>query len=224
MRRFLLIPAVLGIAAALVAQSSAPSDSKPAEDPASDLCTVMGRVVAAADGNPLKSARVALIPEHNRSHHEEIYATSSDSDGHFTLKNIPQGRYRFFAAHTGFVQQHYKAGVDGTAPLFSLRPGEKINDVLFRLIAAAVITGRVSNEEGEPMQDVEVTALRRPREEEIEDEDAPRPHKIQMQSVAIAESDDRGQYRIFGLKPGEYFVKAEVTFRPMDRADRKSVV
>ena len=75
MRRFLLIAAVLGLAVALLAQSSAPSDSKPPEDPAPDLCTVMGRVVAAADGNPLKSARVALIPEHNRSHHEEIYST-----------------------------------------------------------------------------------------------------------------------------------------------------
>jgi hypothetical protein len=218
MRRFLLVPAVLGLAVSLLAQSSAPSDSKPPEDPAPDLCTVMGRVVAAADGNPLKSARVALVPEHNRSHHEEIYATSSDSDGHFTLKNIPQGRYRFFAAHTGFVQQHYKAGVGGTAPLFSLRPGEKVNDVLFRLIAAAVITGRVSNEDGDPMQRVEVTALRRPSEEEVEDDDVPRPHKAQMQSVGAAESDDRGQYRIFGLKPGEYFVKAEDSSRPIGRA------
>jgi len=30
-----------------------------------------------------------------------------------------------------------------------------------------------------------------------------------MKPVASAESDDRGQYRIFGLKPGEYFIKAE---------------
>jgi hypothetical protein len=61
----------------------------------------------------------------------------------------------------------------------------------------------VSNEEGDPMQRVEVIALRRPSEEEVEDEDV-RPRKIRMQRVASAESDDRGQYRIFGLKPGEY--------------------
>jgi hypothetical protein len=39
-----------------------------------------------------------------------------------------------------------------------------------------------------------------------------------MQSVGAAESDDRGQYRIFGLKPGEYFVKAEDSSRPIGRA------
>jgi len=180
----------------------------------------MGRVVAAADGNPVKSARVVLAPEHDRARHEEIYNASSDSDGNFTLKRIPPGRYRFFAAHSGFVDQHYKAGVNGTGPVFSLRPGEKVNDVLFRLTAAAVITGRVNNEDGDPMQHIEVTALRRPSEEEFEDDDLPRPHKIQMQSVGAAQSDDRGQYRIFGLQPGEYFVKAEDSFEPISRAVR----
>lgn len=213
MRRFLFVPAVLCVAAALLAQSSGPSDNKPTEDPTSAPCTVTGRVVAAAEGNLLKSARVSLIPEHSRSHNQ-IYATSSDSDGHFTLRDIPPGRYRFFAAHAGFVEQHYKAGINDTGPLFSLRSGEKVSDVLFRLVTAAVIAGRVSNEEGDPMQRVEVVALRRPSEEEIEDIDAPRLHKIQMEPVASAESDDRGQYRIFGLKPGEYFIKADDSFLP----------
>ena len=170
-------------------------------------------MVTAAEGNPLKSARVYLIPEHSRSHNQ-IYATSSDSDGHFTVKDIPPGRYRFFAAHAGFVEQRYKAGINDTGPLFSLRHGEKVSDVLFSLVMAAVIAGRVSNEEGEPMQRVELVALRRPSEEEIEDIDTSRLRKIQMESVASAESDDRGQYRIFGLKPGEYLIKAEDSFQP----------
>ena len=213
MRHFLFVPAVFCIAAALLAQSSAPSDNKPTEDPTSAPCTVTGRVVMAAEGNPLKSTRVALIPEHSRSH-SQIYATSSDSDGRFTLKDIPPGRYRFFAAHAGFVEQRYKAGINDTGPLFSLRPGENVSEVLFRLVMAAVIAGRVSNEDGEPMQRVEVVALRRPSEEEIEDSDSSRLRKIQMKSVASAESDDRGQYRIFGLKPGEYLIKAEDSFQP----------
>jgi protocatechuate 3,4-dioxygenase beta subunit len=207
MRQFWLIAAVLGLAAALLAQSSAPSVSKASEDPASAPCTVTGRVVTASDGNPLKSASVMLIPDHKRSENE-IYATSSDSDGLFTVKGIPPGRYNFLATHTGFVEQHYKAGVNDTGPVFSLRPGEKVQDAFFRLVAAAVITGRVSNEDGDPMQGVQVIALRRPNEDEIDDLDSPRPRKIEMQPVKTAESDDRGQYRIFGLKPGEYFIKS----------------
>ena len=213
MRRFLFLPSVFCVAATLLAQSPAPPDNKAAEDPASAPCIVTGRVVTASEGNPLKSARVFLIPEHSRSHNQ-VYSASSDSDGHFTLKDIPPGRYRFFAAHAGFVEQHYKAGMNDISPMFSLRPGEKVNNVLFRLVTAAVSTGRVSNEDGDPMQRVEVVALRRPSEEEIEDFDSPRPRKIQMEPVASAESDDRGQYRIYGLKPGEYFIKAEESSQP----------
>jgi carboxypeptidase family protein len=208
MRRFLFMPAFLAITATLLAQSSAPSDSKRTQDPASAPCTVTGRVVTAGEGNPLKSARVSLIPEHTGSH-DQIYAASSDGEGHFTLKDIPPGRYRFFASHTGFVEQHYKAGTNDAGPLFSLASGEKVSEVLFRLVAAAVITGRVSNEDGDPMQRVEVVALRRPSEDEMEDFDEPRRHKVQMETVGSAESDDRGQYRVFGLKPGEYFIRAE---------------
>src|SRR5215472_12353050 len=56
--------------------------------------------------------------------------------------------------------------------------------------------------------------LRRPTEDEAEDEDAPVQHKTQAEAVGTAVSDDRGQYPIFGLKPGEYFVRAEDTAEP----------
>lgn len=213
MRPFVFAPAVVAIAATLLAQSSVPRTNKVSDDSVPAPCTVTGRVVAAADGSPLKSARVVLIPE-SRSDNQ-IYATSSDVDGRFTIKDIPPGSYKFFASHSGFVDQHYKAGNHDAGPLFSLHPGEKVSDVLFRLIAAAVITGRITNEDGDGMQRVQVVALRRPTEEETEDEeDLPRRHKIQMQSVASAESDDRGQYRIFGLKPGEYYIRAEDSPQP----------
>jgi len=207
MRRFVF--AVVAITATLLAQGPVPPSNKVSDDSVSTPCTVTGRVVAATDGNPLKSAHVVLIPEHSRSDHE-MYADSSDVDGRFTIKGVPPGRYRFFASHSGFVDQHYKAGNNDTEPPFSLHPAEKVSDVLFRLIAAAVITGRITDEDGDGMQRVQVVALRRPTEEEtLDDEDFPRPQKVQLDWVASAESDDRGQYRIFGLKPGEYYIRAE---------------
>jgi protocatechuate 3,4-dioxygenase beta subunit len=213
MRHFLVTPAVVVINMSLLAQSSAPSDHKASEDLASGPCIVTGRVVAAANGSPLKSARVALIPEHSRSHNQ-IYAATSDVDGRFILKDIPPGRYRFFATHTGFVEQHYKAGNSDTGPLLSLRAREKVSDALFRMTAAAVITGRVSNEDGDAMPRIQIVALRRPNEEETEDEPPLPSRKMQIQAVSSAQSDDRGQYRIFGLKPGEYYIRAEDSFEP----------
>src|SRR5205807_10270303 len=84
----------------------------------------------------------------------------------------------------------------------SLRePGQKISDVLFRMTAAAVITGRVNNEDGEPMIRVQVVALRRPTEEETEEDIPFASRKQTLIPVASSQTDDRGQYRIFGVKP-----------------------
>jgi hypothetical protein len=213
MRRLLLAAVVVVMNLSLLAQNSAPSDSKASEDVASGLCMVTGRVLTAADGSPLKSARVVLMPEHSRSYHQ-IYLATSDVDGRFILKDIPPGRYRFFATHTGFVEQQYKAGNNDTGPLLSLRAGEKVADALFRMTAAAVITGRVSNEDGEAMPLVQIFALRRPNEEDTEDEPPFPSRKMEMQAVSSAQSDDRGQYRIFGLKPGEYYIRVEDSFEP----------
>ncbi len=103
-------------------------------------------------------------------------------------------------------QQYQSQGTDAGAVL-ALKPGQKISDVLFRMTAAAVITGRVNNEDGEPMIRVQVVALRRPTEEETE-EDIPFASRTQtLIPVASSQTDDRGQYRIFGVKPGEYYIR-----------------
>ena len=49
-----------------------------------------------------------------------------------------------------------------------------------------------------------------PSEEELEDA-GPRAKKIEMTTASVRQTDDRGEYRIFGLKPGEYYFKATET-------------
>jgi protocatechuate 3,4-dioxygenase beta subunit len=92
--------------------------------------------------------------------------------------------------------------------VLSLRPGERVSDVLFRMTASGVVTGRMTNEDGEPMVSAQVVALQRPSEEELEDEGASPSRKWRLQAVGSAQTDDRGQYRLFGLDPGEYYLKA----------------
>jgi len=84
---------------------------------------------------------------------------------------------------------------------------------LFRLVRAAVVTGRVVDESGEPMARVAVTALRKLSAEEKEDW-GPRAMKEELMASSAAMTDDRGEYRIFGLKPGEYYVKAAESDMP----------
>ena len=206
--------AITILGASLFAQTSAPPLPSKTKDPHPlPLCVVAGRVVTASGGAPLKSARVALTPERPGSR-RQMYATTSDNDGRFLLKDVEQGRYEFFATHPGFVDQHYQAKGGEEGATLSLKPGDKVSDVLFRMTVAAVVTGRVTNDDGEAVIRAQVLALRAPSEDEIEDDALPGPRKRELLPVLSAQTDDRGQYRIFGLKPGEYYLEATDSFQP----------
>jgi 5-hydroxyisourate hydrolase-like protein (transthyretin family) len=200
-------------AAVLLLVQSPASASKPA-DKGPPPCVVSGRVVTAADGTPLASSRVALIPEHQRRE-SQVYAAISDSSGRFTISDVPAGRYRFLATHTGYVDQHYQSSGDDTGAILALQAGQELKDVLFRLTLAAVLTGRVNDEDGEPMAFIEVVALHRPTDEETEDRDDSPSRGQDLRPAGTAETDDRGQYRIFGLKAGQYYIKAVDEYEPM---------
>src|SRR2546426_510668 len=107
-------------------------------------------------------------PEHGGSS-PPTYAATSDSDGHFTIKDVAPGRYNFFATRTGYVDQPYQSNGTDSGAVLALQPGQQLTDVLFRLTMAAVITGHVNNEDGEALARVGVMALRRPSEEEMVD-------------------------------------------------------
>ena len=212
MGRRIVVLSILAATLPLFAQKPALAPNKSGKQVAA-LCTVTGRVVTAAEASPLKSARVALVREHGVSS-PRMYAATSDSDGHFTIKDVAPGRYNFFATRPGYVDQAYQSnGTDGGAVL-ALHPGQQLTDVLFRLAMAAVISGHVNNEDGEAMVRVGVTALRKPTEEETSDQDLPASRKPEPTPVSSAQTDDRGEYRLFGLEPGEYYIKATDSFQP----------
>src|ERR1700694_4964214 len=82
MRRLIAAPAVIVVAVSLLAQTSPPS-GQPDGNPESS-CSVGGRVVAAADGSPLKSARLTLVPVHN--------SALTDDRGQYRIFGLAPGR------------------------------------------------------------------------------------------------------------------------------------
>jgi protocatechuate 3,4-dioxygenase beta subunit len=170
-------------------------------------------VVTAAEGSALKSARVALV-EANEHRHPQVYATVTDGDGHFEIKQVEAGRYNFFATHIGYLEQPYLAkDPEDRGVTLSLTSGQTLDNAVFRLIRSGVITGRVVDDTGEPMMGVSVSILHRPSEEEREQQ-GPRTKKLELTMVSGGQTDDRGEYRIFVLKPGVYYVKAAETGEP----------
>jgi hypothetical protein len=85
-----MLSTLFSVAAALVLlpHVSAAQNSKPAEK-LPPPCTVSGRVVTGAEGTPMKSSQVALIPE-RKTPESQVYATISDSSGRFTSKTFPR--------------------------------------------------------------------------------------------------------------------------------------
>ena len=206
---FLLVGLVLLGQADTFPPSPKPSPQTP--------CTITGRVISASDGSPLNSAHVVLV-ERGTGREPKTYGATTESDGVFVLKNVAPGRYRFFATRAGYVTQRYPPQTPEGA-LLALRPGQEISEILFRLTPAAVITGRVSSEDGESLDDVRVTALRRPSDEEIQDESSSTSNpQDEVRSAGSAHTDDRGVYRIYGLKPGDYYLKARETLQPAREA------
>ncbi len=211
MRCALLLAAITTAAITVAAQVAAPQPDQSKQN----LCSVAGRVVTAAEGTPLKSAHVMLMAEHAERGEPGTYGATTDASGVFVLKNVATGRYRLFADRTGYVSQQYHSSDTQSGALLALQPRQQVSDILFRLVLAAVITGRVTDEDEEPMAGIRIMALRHPTKDEQEEEESDGSRQQeQLLPAGTAFTDDRGQYRIFGLKPGDYYLQATESLQP----------
>ena len=192
---------ILAAVAVLVLLTTTLHAQAPAQNPAvdkakDDLCRVSGLVTKLADGAPLKGVTIRLENGEDREH---TIAVKTGPDGRFALQNVPAGRYKLLVSRNGYVTLEYgqrKLGEPGA--LFSLLSGQNRSDLIFRMVPHAVITGKVFDEDGEPLQSAFVIALKQVYKD----------GKHVLEAQATAQTDDLGQYRLFGLAPGKYFVSA----------------
>jgi Carboxypeptidase regulatory-like domain len=166
---------------------------QPATKPA-DLCVVEGTVLAADTGQPLRKAWVS------GSSAASPIGVVTDAAGHFILKDVPPGRYHLSAVHTGYLRQQLgQKDPNARGTILSLAPGQHVRDISFRLIRAAAISGHIYDEDGEPVQNADVKASRYLYFE----------GKRGLAPVADARTNDLGEFRLFGLAPGQYYVSAD---------------
>ena len=82
-------------------------------------------------------------------------AVITDEKGHFAIANLKPGTYMLHASKTGMVQKN--GSEFGT--VVRLQAPDSQNVTVLMLVSGA-ITGRVLNEDGEPMQNVTMGAMR----------------------------------------------------------------
>lgn len=183
--------AFFGLLAATSAGAQA-RDTSP--DVTKRTCTVAGMVIKLVDSAPVKKATVRLV---NTEQHEKSVITGVD--GKFLLENIEPGRYSLSVVRNGYVRQEYGQHHSGDpAAVLTLLPGQKMSDLVFKLVPSAVISGRVLDEDGDPLRWVHMTAFRWSYYR----------GKRTFSSETEGSTDDLGEYRLFDLVPGRYFLSA----------------
>jgi hypothetical protein len=127
--------------------------------------------------------------------------TRSGSDGSFNFSNVAPGKYTAQADHVGFLAQQYGQGEGrGGGEVFSLGPGQSGDKIDFKLGPAGVVSGTILDEDNDPMEGVQVGAVRlRYAKNGARQEVASR----------FVSTDDRGEYRLYGLVPGFYYVRVQ---------------
>jgi hypothetical protein len=191
----LLCPAP-GVVRAQV-QSSTPAKPSTAReqkrDPAetSAAGTIKGRVVS-DDGQPLVNATVFAQAVTGTP---AVKVKRVDAEGAFVFDELPAALYTITASAPGYVVQSPTTGDPGRGPRHMVGAQLKIT-----MSKGGVITGVVTNSNGEPVVGVPVQAS-------LASAPAASVADI-LGGVSPAESDDRGVYRIYGLQPGRYTVVA----------------
>ena len=149
-------------------------------------------------GTPLSKANVVLDPVPGNG--GESRGAVSDSTGRFTITGIEPGRYRLQVSRAGYVSQEYGSQAAGSVgAILSLAAGQEMDDLVFRLQSGGVISGRVTDENGDPLPYVEVQILRN---------SAVHGTMRISRDTLPATTNDLGEYRVFDLLPGHYYAVA----------------
>jgi len=150
--------------------------------PAPQKCTLEGTVVSATTGTPLKKVSITL--EGGKTDLTAITTV----EGKFKFENLDPGDYTMKAERVGYLYPSEAA--------LTLQPGEMTKDL--KLTPQAVISGRVVDEDGDPVLGVRVAYIRwttaGDKKFKLEED---------MQDV-----NGEGGFTITGLSSGNYYLQA----------------
>jgi hypothetical protein len=155
-------------------------------------------VLSAETGNPIRRAQVRVNAAEVRTSRVAV----TDSQGRYEFTGLPAARYQVQVSKGGYVTLEYGQArpFEGGKPL-EIATGQSLDRVDFSLPRGSVIAGRITDEYGEPIADATVQALRYQYTNGA---------RQLVPAGRASNSDDVGQFRIFGLMPGDYIVRASV--------------
>ena len=134
-------------------------------------------------------------------------ARETDDQGRFAFANLDAGRYMLSAERQGFLRKNYgsrKYNTSGTAIV--LGADQRLKDIVLKMSPQSVIAGKVLDEEGEPVANVQVRAFKL----------GYRNGKRQWVQAGNGNTSDIGEFRVPNLEPGKYLVATNQSNRPIN--------
>ena len=176
---------ILGIAVYSQAQTNPPKEP---------TASISGKVTIKGKGAPGITV-IASDPHYHNPWGRQRYRATTDTSGNYTISNLAAGKYRVEPRALAFAVQNEQG-----ASTLTVADGETIADVNFVLMRGGVVTGKITDSDGAPVVEVPVTLGA------VNDQS-----QIFRTSDSFGQftSDDRGIYRVFGLRPGKYKVYVE---------------
>ena len=167
--------------------------------------SIRGAVTAADTNTPLRRAQVMALSNQNGPPR----VTTSDANGRFELTSLPAGQWTITASKGGYVSQQFgqRRTFESVAPI-DLGDGQRFT-ANFALSRGGVITGRISDEYGDPVTGARVEVLR---------SQMAQGRRRLVPAGTANQTDDTGAFRVYGLEPGDYYVGArlQLAFQPGD--------
>ena len=159
---------------------------------------VKGQVIDKQTGTPLPRAVVTLRSTRGRL----TLQNATDHEGRFEFTGVAAGSYDLRASAGQYRSTHVATGYSvrpgQIGSLLELKDGEERSNIVIALPRARAISGRVTDEDGNPLANVEVSLANSQGGMMMTAGSDGRPRT----------TDDRGMFRLHGLAPGRYVVCA----------------
>ena len=174
----------------------------PAVSRPEDRCIVSGRVTNALTGEPVRKATLRLTRNNVVSAVSvpgppQGYSATSAADGSFRFENVEPGTYNLAGDRNGFLPTQYGArsyGQRGSA--ITLSAAQQMTDFIFALTPQAVISGKVVDQDGDPVPNAMVQLVGQSWQH----------GKLRYTMRNGNSTNDLGEYRIANVTPGKYYL------------------
>lgn len=159
-----------------------------------------GRVAAADTGTAVRRAQVRISgPDIGTK------TAMTDTQGRYEFRDLPAGRFTLSVSKAGYVTMQYgQSRPFEQGKSIDLTDGQVMDKADIALPRGSVLAGRIADEFGEPVAEAEVQAMRMQFQN---------GKRRLTPSGRTGVTNDLGQFRIYGLPPGEYYVSASLRGR-----------